>query len=208
MISKRTLIETFLTYSDHSLIAKWQKGDEAAFTTLYKRYVVQLLRIAAAKTGCLETGREIVQEAFLAIYEQRESLHTIHSLKQYLLSIVKHKVFNYYRHKLVQEKYLAYLQDNLSLEKAGDGGLLLENKELQQLLLQNIEQLPEKCREVFRLSREQQYSYRQIAEHLHISENTVDQHIRKALRVLREALVKYKGIAIVFLLALQRFCLS
>lgn len=70
---------------------------------------------------------------------------------------------------------------------------IIENKELQQILLQQIDDLPPKCREVFRMSREERLPYKSIAEQMSISENTVDQHIQKALRIIRATLKEYRG---------------
>lgn len=181
------------------LIARWNEGDEQAFDELYRRHVTDVLRLISNKIGCSQTARELSQDIFLAIYCQREKSLEIEDFKSYLLSMAKHKIFNYYRHQLVQERYERELQRSRTFEP--DPYHPVESKELFQLLSQQIERLPPKCREVFLLSRNEHLSYKMISERLSISENTVDQHIRKALRVLRSAVSQYGGAMVALLMS-------
>lgn len=174
--------------SDLSLVTLWQQGEEAAFDVLYKRYVLQLLGLISQKIDSYESARELTQDVFLAVYLQKNDLHRIENFKAYLFAIAKKKVFNYYRHELVKEKYQRNMMLNNNNHLTDDVNEMLENKELYQMIYEQIEQLPPKCREVFKLSREENLSYKSIAQRLNISENTVDQHIQKALRILRTAI--------------------
>lgn len=175
---------------DQALILSWQSGDESAFDTLYKRYVVGLIELLAQKTGSREIAKELTQDVFLAIYLKKEEMDGIENFKAYLFSIAKFKVFNYYRHELVRQAYFNSLMDP-GTNPSQYPDHQLENKELLRLVQEEIERLPPKCREVFKLSREENLSYQAIAQRLGISENTVDQHIQKALRVLRTVVRDY-----------------
>lgn len=184
-------INTLPYDSDHSLISLWQQGEEFAFDQLYKRYVIQLLKLIARKTGSEETARELTQDIFLAVYQQKKELHLIEHFKAYLFTLAKNKVFNYYRHELVKHKYHTQILLNDNRIIIDEGNEILENKEQLQIIHNQIEKLPPKCREVFKLSRQENLTYKGIAQRLNISENTVDQHIRKALGILRSALENY-----------------
>jgi RNA polymerase sigma-70 factor (family 1) len=172
---------------DLSLITLWQQGEEAAFDVLYKRYVLQLLGLISQKIDSYESAKELAQDVFLAVYLQKNELNCIENFRAYLFAIAKKKVFNYYRHELVKQKYQRNMMLNGNEHLTDNVNEMLENKELYQIIYQQIEQLPPKCREVFKLSREENLSYKSIAQRLNISENTVDQHIQKALRILRTA---------------------
>lgn len=120
-------------------------------------------------------------------------MHEVENFKAYLYAIAKNKIFSYYRHELVKQKYQRSVLSGDAEIMTDDLAQITECKELQQLILDKIEELPPKCKEVFKLSRQQHLSHKAIAERLNISENTVDQHIQKALRVLRTALEDYNG---------------
>jgi RNA polymerase sigma-70 factor (ECF subfamily) len=183
-------INTLQSYSDQTLISLWQQGDEMAFDVVYKRYVIQLIMLITRKTGSEENAKELSQEVFLAVYLQKDNLQDIQNFKAYLFGIAKNKLFNYYRHQLVEQKYRRNLLDRVE-PIIDDVKEILESKQLQQIIDQEVEHLPPKCREVFKLSRQENLSYKAIAERLNISENTVDQHIQKALRAIRSAVRDY-----------------
>ncbi|MEP7376366.1 MAG: RNA polymerase sigma-70 factor [Chitinophagaceae bacterium] len=195
-------MKSSISISDHALIARWQQGDESSFDVLYRRYILKLVEILAHKTGDTQRAKELAQDVFLAIYLQKEKLSDIVHFKAYLLSIAKHKVFNYYRAKLLHEKHQQHIFHQPEVYVSLRTEEVLENKELARIISEKIEQLPPKCREIFRLSREERLSYRKIAQRMSISENTVDQHIRKALNIIRSTLNEYNSsiiIALVFI---------
>jgi RNA polymerase sigma-70 factor (ECF subfamily) len=192
-------------HTDHSLIVLWQQGDESAFNILYKRYVLSLLELVTRKTGSPEYAREIVQDCFLAIYLAKDRLHLVDNFRAYAFTIARNKIFSFYRHELVKQKYRHQLPAGSFEQSANDVRDWLDNRELQELIRHTIEKMPPKCRAVFRLSREERLSQKAIAAQLSISENTVEQHIRKALRILREAVDDYNqcgGVALGLLLFL------
>lgn len=183
--------QTYQNDSDAALVRYWQQGDEQAFDTLYKRYVINLLNMAFQKTGSRELAKELVQEVFLELYIHRHKLEIHNSLGGYLFTILKNKVYNHYRHQLVEEKYRQHIritgeqQQSTTIKR-------VEQKELLQRIQQHIQRLPTQCRTVFLLSREEHLTNKEIAEKLQISVHTVEQHIRKARQLLRESLGDYE----------------
>ncbi len=172
--------------SDPELISLWKKGDEKAFECLYKRYVVYLTNIAAKKTTSIDIAKDCVQEVFLSVYQLKDQLQTTTSLKAYLYTALQHKIYNHYQKVLTRIKY----EQAASVDLKIVGNHLneeFESKELEKQIQQKILNLPPQCRKVFLMSREEQLPYKEIAKQLNISVNTVDQHIQKALRILKNS---------------------
>lgn len=174
-------------------MGRWLRGEEEAFDTLYRRYVMGVMKMIAQKTGCTPTARDLTQDVFVEFYLQKEKLGEVSNVKAYIFSIAKHKVLNYFRQQLVQEKYRQAILHRGDRDTAAPIVEVLEKRELLRIITDEIAVLPPKCREVFLLSREEKLSYSAIARKMSISENTVDQHIRKALCIIRSALNEYNA---------------
>jgi RNA polymerase sigma-70 factor (family 1) len=188
-------------YSDPELVQRWLKGEEYAFDILYKRYAIRLLNTAFQKTNCRETSREFVQDVFMELYIHRDTLQLDTSLQPYLFTILRNKIYNYYRHLLVQQKYNQHIS-YLGEEREREPGEVVENKELRNKVDSVIQHLPPQCKAVFLLRKDGQLSNKEIAQRLNISVNTVEQHIRKARSVLRKSMNDYE-FAFVFICLLN-----
>jgi RNA polymerase sigma-70 factor (ECF subfamily) len=185
-------------YTDLELIHLWQQGSEFAFEQLYKRYASQLLAIAMRKTNDREVSEEFVQDTFLIFYNNGKTAEKLTSVMGYLHTILKNKILDHYRHSVVHKKYEAYIMTHFE-EKDNSTEQSLVTKELESQLVLNIEKLPPQCRNVYKLSRQEYLSVKEIAKRLDISENTVKQHMRKALRLLRISLVNYEKILFIII---------
>jgi len=117
----------------------------------------------------------------------------------FLYIILKNKILSLHRRNLVQQRYQNLLKHSYS-EADEHTQSLIETRELERLLNTEIEKLPDQCRKVFQLRRQESLSNKQVAEQLLISENTVEQHMRKALRLLRIAFVKHDVLVLLFVL--------
>lgn len=129
-------------------------------------------------------AREVVQELFVHLWENRERLILPEQPKSYLLTAVRNRCINRHKKKSDAPESLQYL-DDVVLSDA-DSSTVLETKELETQLNLLIDALPEKCREIFMLSRFERLSYREIAEMLDISVKTVENQIANALKSLRK----------------------
>lgn len=183
----RIAIELHAENTDTALLRSWQNGDEKAFDQLYARHYIRLVNLAYKKTGHMEASQELVQDVFLSLYRQQSRLPENTVLENYLFIATRNRIYNHHRQQLLQLKKEALLRENY-LPSSGTGPDRLELKELETRLRRKIQQLPDQCRAVFLLSREEQLSNKEVAERLHISVNTVEQHMRKALRILRASI--------------------
>jgi RNA polymerase sigma-70 factor (family 1) len=147
-----------------------------------------LLSIAIQKTNDREVSRELVQGVFVAFFHYRSEAHTIGSLRAYLYAMLKNRILDHYRHSNVHERYKLYIMGQQAAAQVNNVDEYVDTRELEHQLREEILKLPPQCRQVFRLRREEELSNKEIARQMNISENTVEQHMRKALRLLHNAL--------------------
>lgn len=175
-------------YNDEALVQLLRENNSiTAFEALYNRYWKRLLTEAAFQTGSQQEAEEIVQQVFLNIWKLRKTLVIEHCFYTYIASCVKYGIMA----SLVREKkrrqrdvLLANatdLTDNHTVE-------WIDRESVRQQLEATIQNLPQKCRLVFRLSRNEGFSEKQIAKQLNISGKTVQAHITYALKALRTSL--------------------
>jgi RNA polymerase sigma-70 factor (family 1) len=170
--------------SESDLIDLLKSGDQAAFAEIYNRYWRLLVDAAYQRLKSLEAAEEAVQDVFVNFYIRRSTINLNSSLEAYLKTALKFKVYNLYRSQAVRYNYLSSLigenyVDSASPDKA------LESKELKTQILSVMEKMPDKCKEVFLLSRFEHLSHQEIAERMNISVSTVKKHITKAKSIIR-----------------------
>ena len=157
------------------LLSEIRKDNEDAFAFLFKKSFPRLLGYAVRFVENEEVALDIVQECFLNFWEKRNLLVAV-SVTSLLFAMVRNSCLNYLKHEAVVEKHrIEYLA------KVGGYGLLYE--ELEQQIKSVIDNLPERCREVFVLSRFENLKNREIAEQLRISTTAVEKQIAKALDI-------------------------
>ncbi len=172
-----------------------KNGDTRAFGRAYHRFYSPLCVIATRYTGTAEIAEEIVQETFLKLWESRKKINIRGSLHSYLSSAVRNSSINHLKHQLVERKYSS--KKSMQLRKAvfylqvsqEDGSSILISEEMENSLQDALSSLPDKCREIFLLHREEGLKYSEIAQKLNISQNTVQRQISIALEKLREKIL-------------------
>lgn len=170
--------------SEHSLIILMKENDEAAFKEIYERYSGLLYVFALKKVKNEDEAKDIVQEIFIVLWDKRVSLNFHSSLSSYLFRAIRNRALNIFAHQKYRDDYASSFQNYLD-QHSPEADILLMEKELAAIIEREVDSLPEKMREVFRLSRNEQLSHREIAEKLGISELTVKTQVKKALRILR-----------------------
>lgn len=177
-------IKTFESLDDAKLVLMWKGGHEDAFGILYKRHISELLTIAYSKISNIELAEDLVQDSFISFYKQKNQLSNTISIRAYLYVTLKHKIYNHHSKNVSHRRYAEHIQQ-VSTELDESMVYHIETKELEQQLKNEIENLPAQCQTVFKLSRQDFLSNKEIAAVLKISVNTVEQHMRRALRQLR-----------------------
>ena len=127
-----------------------------------------------------ETAKEIVQEAFLRTYRERESVIT---LRAFLFSTARNLAANEFRHRKTVERGTVGNPDELRVDtecESPESGLLRDERN--RLVQEAIDRLPPQCRAAFTLRVFHEYSYKEVADHLGISVKTVEKHISRAMR--------------------------
>jgi RNA polymerase sigma-70 factor (ECF subfamily) len=176
-------------------------GDEQAFELLFHKYYIRLCGFANKFLNDPDEAREIVQEVFTKIWEERSALNPNYSLKGYLFTIAQNISLNKLQHKKVESRYieiykLVYLD---RLEFSANESLLAQ--ELGEIISSTIGKLPPECRKVFELSRFDGLKYKDIAKTLHISVKTVEAQMSKALQYLRVELSDYVTLILLALMS-------
>lgn len=181
----------FTHATDHELLIHIQQGDEQAFNELFHRYYRFLCHQAYKRLPSNEVVEEIVQDVFVNLWLKAHLLDVNGNVKAYLLATLRNKILFVLRTEATRAYYREKIQKKLgqSVEESPFSQLYL--REMESEIDDAIAQLSPQCREAFLLSRDAHLSYREIAERMHISINTVEKHIGKALRILRSRLSKY-----------------
>jgi len=164
--------------------------DRSAFEQLFRKEFKGLVLFAIQYVKEYEAAREIVQEAFIGLWNQRERIDVSRPVKTYLSTTVRNRSLNYLRD---QKKFDTRLltQENLYPLASYEQADRLVEKELQDRIQSAIAELPEKCREVFLLSRNEHLKYQAISDQLQISVKTVETQMSKALQHLRVRLREF-----------------
>lgn len=181
--------------SDSQLIDRLRSGDQNAFTVIYDRHWESLYRTALRILEDHEQAKDVVQEAFISLFEKANT-NTIRNLQAYLYQVVKYQCFMQLRSGKISEKHLSQINTIIASNELEEE---LHAKELQVVLDESIAALPEKCREVFYLSRVESLPNKKIAERLNISHKTVENQITKALKILHVSLDKLATLAVLLM---------
>ena len=174
------------------------EDDITAFEMLFRTYYHPLCNYAYSFLQDKEDAEEIVQSTFLMVWEKRQTLAIRTSVKPYLYAMVRNACLNVIKHEKIKQKYAG--EEIASAARSHDSVTnFMASNELEYRIKMALEELPEQCRIVFKLSRFEELKYAEIAEQLNISVKTVENHMGKALRIMREQLKDYLPIILVFL---------
>ncbi|GAB3932600.1 RNA polymerase sigma-70 factor [Larkinella terrae] len=183
---------------EEPLIVRLQQGERQAFEQLYRTYWRRLFDSAYKRLQSREETEEIVQELFAQLWARRESLVITSSLESYLFTALRNQIFSHLRTQFVQRNHLNYVT-NRPPEPSNPVEDQLYYEELAAAYRNSLEQLPEKYRTVYQLSRHQNLTYREISTLLNLPIDTVEKQMSKALQLLRIYLKDYV-IAVAFYL--------
>ncbi len=188
------------------LLAGLRKKDTDAYKELFFRYHGRLVLFARKFTGDLEAAQDIVQDAFLTLWEKSDLLMINISPKAYLFQAVRNRALNYNRHTQVKQNVHNGLLSKIDAAErviysdSDDPFCSLLELEMEQKIEVTISAMPEKCREIFVMSRQDNLKNREIAEKMGITVKMVEKQMSKALRILRTQLSEYVNLFLIILL--------
>ncbi len=183
---------------DKTLIREINKGNKQAFTFIYHKYYENLCKYIYGYTKNRSKSEDIVQSTMLQLWDKKERINPQKSFKSYIYTIAYHQFVNTYRLEIEKNNFvIEYKKTALSYFIEEDEEVISQ-KSL--LISDAIEDLPPKCKEVFLLNKKHGLKYKEVAKELNISVKTVEIHISKALKKLKEKLSKNKTKNIYFLL--------
>ncbi len=182
-----------------------RNGDEQALRRIFDQHYPLLLGDVYRIIPDEDTCQDLAQEVFVELWRKRADLDIHTSLRAYLRRAAVNRALTY----LKSQRHLDFDGNDWSqAADTSDQDIIRQEQQetLEQALHRAIATLPERCRVVFSLSRFEHLSHREIAQQLDISLKTIENQITKAMRLLREALVRHSDLSPIVILAIQWWC--
>ena len=179
-------------------------GDQKALESLFAIYFPRLNDFAGKVVKDDVISQDIVQDVFVKIWEKRSEIEPI-NLEAFLFRLVRNRCIDYIKHLKVINNRMQEIQISSKYEElyridfVGDEPYVLIEQELKQKIERTIESLPERCREVFILSRINGLKNKEIAERLNINVKNVERHLSRAMQSFRKNFTEELPLALVIL---------
>lgn len=167
-----------------------KKDNIESFEVLFNTYYKELYYFCLKYVFHKEVAEELVQDLFISIWEKRYNLNIQSSIKAYLFTSIKNRAISYLRSKIAQNSHFEN-HDIIKTDEPLTNPNPIEYEELKEEIQNAIKLLPEQCRIVFHLSRNSGLTYKQIANELKVSPETVKTHISNALKKIKKHLEKH-----------------
>ena len=172
-------------YDEHELLSQLKAGDKLAFARLYELYSRPLYFNLLKLLKTEQAAEEILQNIFFIVWEKRETITINQSIRGYLFRIAENKVHDFFRKLKRNRKLYDYIQE-VSCGEYEDVEIKILHSEETALLNKAIENLPPQRKEVFYLCKMEGKSYLEVSRLLGISASTINDHIVKANRAVRD----------------------
>jgi len=190
---------------EEELVRQFISGSEKACELIFHQTKGKLKGFLIKVLPKDEDAESVMQDVYLKLWSTRELIQPDRNFETYLFAITRNLVIDIMRKRLHKQRYLEdlYLQLKEGQKNSLDTSYILEYSELERRIIELIDRLPEKRREIFKLNRLEGLTYKEIAEELNISENTVDTQMRKALTYFHIEMEHLVGLMIVLYLNQQ-----
>ncbi|MBU2913563.1 MULTISPECIES: RNA polymerase sigma-70 factor [Reichenbachiella] len=184
------------TAAESKLIDELNNGEVHALNQLFDEHFAAMIRCAYTLTKNKEVSEELTQDVFISIWNKRGSFHIEGSFRPYLVQAVRYRCYTYFKRGMNQETIeIDHLTDPASSHTAD---MAIHSSDLKEGIALALSALPDKTKAVFLMSREDELSYQEIAQHLDISLKTVEYHMGKALKTLKKNLTSMGFFTLLF----------
>lgn len=181
----------------NKLLKQIKVNDKDAINSIFMAYSKRLYNFAFAYLKTEGDSKDVVQDAFINLWNNRESLREDTNLEAYLFTITRNSVISIFRKKITEKEYLRHLRET-AIFQYSENDEQYDYERLSMRIKNLVDQLPEQRKLIFKLSKEKGLSNKAIAEELNISVKTVEDHMTKARRFLKSQLTDYGIIALLF----------
>lgn len=192
------MITNSVDFPEKNVFDSIKEGNASAFEMIFRTYYQSLCNYAYSFLSDKDEAEEVVQATFITIWEKRASVSIDTSFKSYLYRAVRNSCLNVIKHEKVKQQHASY-QVAYSESSVESVSQTVQASELENKIQEAMKVLPEQCRLVFQLSRFEELKYAEIAEQLQISVKTVENHMGKALKIMREQLKDYLPLFLIFM---------
>ena len=175
---------------DSEPIKQFKADDMSAFDIIYRKYSKKLYRFAYSIIKDKPDAEGIVHEVFIKVWEKRRKIDEYLSFESYLFTITYNTTISFIRKRVKESKYIEHLKSIQNPTIQSNIIPEIEYKELKDKSEKIIGLLPSRQKQIYRLSREEELTYKEIAAKLNISVNTVETHMERALKSIRKNLGK------------------
>ena len=190
-------MKDIVSYSDGELMREIKADNMFAFDLLYKKYSKKVFKFGYSILKSTEESENLIQDVFLNLWENRHTVKNDSSIKSFVFTITYNSAISVLRKKAREEKFIEYLKSLQELHEEPVNSEI-EFNELSDKLDKIINKLPQRQKEVYQLHKIEGLTYKQIAERLNISVNTIENHMAGALKTIRKNLGNYSLVAILF----------
>lgn len=163
-------------------------ADQHAFKAIFSHFYIPLFQFAVSIVKHHEPAEEIVEDVFIRIWDNRERIQAISNLRSYLYVAVRHRCLNHVARRGASDSYELDQLDVVCAELVPSPEDLMVASELLQRVNRAIQELPPKCRIVYKLVKEDGLTYREAGEILNVSPRTIENHIAIAVKKIASAL--------------------
>lgn len=186
-----------LDINEKKMFASVRKGDEQAFGVFYKKYQPRLFAFCYGIIGDEEAAKDIVQESFITFWESRNVIQVDYSVISYLFKIAHSRCCRYLRRCSVKSNFsdlselelneieLAFYNEDKNITSS------IYFKEMEDAYEKAVEKLPKQCQMVFIMSQKEEMKSNEIADKLSLSLRTVENHLYRATKFIRDEMKQY-----------------
>lgn len=180
------------------LVKRWsnlsRKANIEEFEHFFQEYYIPVLHYCGTILKDMDDAKDIVQQAFVSLWQKREETNFHTSSRAYLYKTTYNASLDFLKHKKIK---LKHAQETLNTNSVAEFSDPAAERELETKIHHAIGELPEQCKKIFVMSRFENLKYREIADRLNIAEKTVENQMGKALKLLRELLKNYLSLLVI-----------